>query len=313
MGHGIAEKRPKETMSDQATPAVEANPQEALLQALDDAPPAEETQAEEPPAEETPPDEETAAEEEAPAVSQKFRVKVKSDTGEDEERDLTLEELAAGYMQSADYTRKTQAAAAQEKQRQEQFFQAVHHTSEQARTQLRALHQMAIAAAAPELQELTPQLAATDPARYVQLQAKQQQLQSVLAQLAQQDQQLQQQQQAAVQAQRDQALKQSLEYLTKEIPGFNLQKEAPKLKDAGSKYGFSQQELDAVTDGRFVHLLHDAMKWRDLQTQKPKALQKVADAPKVIKPAAPQPKRDNQAALDRLKRTGRASELVNFL
>jgi hypothetical protein len=39
----------------------------------------------------------------------------------------------------------------------------------------------------------------------------------------------------------------------------------------------------------------------------------VAEAPKVIRPAAPQPKKPNQSALERLKKTGRPSELVNFL
>ena len=42
-------------------------------------------------------------------------------------------------------------------------------------------------------------------------------------------------------------------------------------------------------------------------------MKKAADAPKVIKPQAPAPRKQNQSALDRLKKTGRASELVNFL
>lgn len=298
-------------MNDQAT-AVETDspdPQEALLAALDDSP--QEEQVETPEGEEAPEEEQ---QEEAPAVSQKFRVKVKNDAGQDEERDLTLEELAAGYMQSADYTRKTQQLSAQEKQRQEQFFQAVHQTTQQAQQQLAALHQMVIASAAPELQNVNwQQLAAEDPARYVQLQAKQQQLNQVLGNLQHQHQQLEQQRQAAMQAQRDQAMRQSLDYLSREIPGFNLEREAKNLREAGKKYGYAEEELASVIDGRFVHLLHDAAKWRELQTAKPKALQKVAEAPKVIKPNAPQPKKQNAAALERLKKTGRAEELVNFL
>jgi hypothetical protein len=301
-------------MNDQA-PEQSADPTEALLEALNDAPeqeePSEEVEAQ---AEEAPDEEPEAEEEPKPEVSQKFRVKVKNDSGEDEERDLSLEELAAGYMQSADYTRKTQAVAQQEKQRQEQFFQAVQTTAQQAQQQLAALHQMVIASAAPELQNVNwQQVAMEDPARYVQLQAKQQQLNQVLGTLQQQHQQLEQQKQSAIAQQRDQAMKQSLDYLSREIPGFNLEKSAKELKDAGKRYGFSDEELGTVIDGRFIHLLHDAAKWRELQTAKPKAMQKVAEAPKVLKPSAPQPKKQNASALDRLKKTGRAEELMNFL
>ena len=289
--------------------AVE-DPQNALLSALDDSPPEDEAQEGEAPADEAQPEEEAPEE---PAVSQKFRVKVKNDAGADEEKDLTLEELAAGYMQSADYTRKTQAVAAQEKQRQEQYFNAIQQTTQQAQQQLGALRQVVIATAAPELKELTPELAFTDPARYVQLQAKHQQLQHVLAQIDAPDGELKQQRDATERQQREQSVRNSLDYLSREIPGFNLEKEAPKLMESGKRYGFSEQELANVIDGRMLHVLYEAAQWRQLQAQKPKALQKVAEAPKVIKPAAPQPKKPNQSALERLKKSGRPSELVNFL
>ena len=303
-------------MDDQAQ-AVESqeSPENALLAALDTSPPEEneeiEAAAE---GEEEQQAQEEPQEEEKPAVDQKFRVKVKNDSGEDEERDLSLEELAAGYMQSADYTRKTQALAAQEKQRQDEVFKAVQQTTQQAMQQLQALQGVVIQTAAPELQNVNwQQLAMEDPARYVQLQARQQQLSQVLGAIQAEQQKLTQQQEEAVRQQREQAMKHSLDYLSKELPGVNLKEVAPKLKEAGKKYGFSEEELSGFTDGRAIHLLHDAMKWRELQTAKPKALQKVVEAPKVIKPAAPQPRKTNQAAMDRLRKTGRASELVNFL
>jgi hypothetical protein len=297
--------------NDQAS-AVESqeqqDPADQLLDALDEAPQDEEQ------AEEGQQPEEVEAEEEKPAVSQKFRVKVKNDTGEDEERDLSLEELAAGYMQSADYTRKTQALAAEAKQREEQVFQAVQHTTQQAQQQLAALQNLVLTAAAPELQNVNwQQLAMEDPARYVQLQAKSQQLSQVLGAIQEQNQQLEQQRQATEQQQREQAIKHSLDYLSREIPGFNLEKERQSLFETGRKYGFKDAELSNVIDGRMLHVLRDAQQWRQLQTQKPKAMQKVAEAPKVLKPAAPQPRKTNQAALDRLKKNGRAEDLVSFL
>jgi hypothetical protein len=292
-------------MDDQAT-AVE-NPDDDLAAAFDEAPEEENEEGEKP-------EEEEREEGEEPAISQKFRVKVKSDSGEDEEKDLSLEELAAGYMQSADYTRKTQALAQQQKQAQEQYFQAINQTAQQARQELAALQSLVISAAAPELQSVNwQQLAVEDPARYVQLQAKQQQLSQVLGAIQAQDQQLQAQREAVEREQREQSIRNSLDYLSREIPGFNLETEAKKLVDVGRKYHFSEQELAAVTDGRMLHVLHDAMKWRELQTQKPKALQKVTEAPKVIRPAAPQPKKPNQSASDRLRKFGRAEDLASFL
>ncbi len=299
-------------MNDQAEQAVDPNV--ALLAALDDTPQEEIEQEEGEAPEVVEPEEEGDDDDESPKVDQKFRVKVKNDSGQDEDRDLTLEELAAGYMLQADATRKTQALAQERKQVQEQYFNAVQQNSQQAQGELRALQQFVVANAAPELQNVNwQQLAAEDPARYVQLQAKQQQLGQVLSQIQAQGDSLKQQEAAQLSQQREQTIQDSLSYLSREIPGFNLEKERNGLFDTGRKYGFSDGELSNIVDGRMLHALRDAMQWRQLQTAKPKAMQRVVEAPKVIRPAAPQPKKSNQAALQRLQQTGRASELVNFL
>ncbi len=300
--------------NDQAAPAVEENPHTALLGALDETP----EELDEEGQEGEPSDDDQSEAEEgddaAPKIDQKFRVKVKNDAGEDEDRDLSLDELAAGYMQSADYTRKTQQAAAHEKQRQEQFYQAVNQTTQQAQQQLSALQSLVLTTAVPELQQVNwQQLAAEDPARYVQLQARQQQLSQVLGAIQAEQQQLTKQQEDTKNQQREQAIKHSLEYLGREIPGFNLEKERNGLMEVGRKYGFADGELAGIVDGRMLHVLRDAMQWRSLQTAKPKAMQKVTDAPKVLKPSAPQPKKTNQSALERLRKSGRASDLVSFL
>jgi hypothetical protein len=300
--------------NDQAgSPAVDQDPQAGLLEALGE-PSADEADQAGDEADENDDDAQDADEggEQPPEVSQKFRVKIKNEAGADEERDLTLEELASGYMQSADYTRKTQTLSRQEQERQSQFLQAVTHTAEQARGQLRSLHQFVMSSVTPELRELTPELAATDPARFVALQAKQMQVQNVLGAIAHQDAQLQQQQQAALKQHREQSVRNSLEYLSKEIPGFNLEKDYHRLVEGATKYGYGD-DLPQVSDGRFVHMLHDALKWRELQLKKPEAMKKVNEAPKVIKPSSPQPKRQNQAAAERLKQTGSPKELVHFL
>ena len=300
---------------DQANPAVD--PQVALLAALDDTPQDEPEQEEgEAPevVEPETPDEEDDDEEESPKVDQKFRVKVKNESGQDEDRDLTLEELAAGYMLQADATRKTQALAQERKQVQEQYFTAIQQNSQQAQNDLRALQQLVVAFAAPELENVNwIQLSDQDPAQWTRLQAKQQQLGQVLSHLQAQERGLRQQDAAQLSQQREQTKQDSLSYLSREIPGFNLEKEHKGLIETGRKYGFTDAELSDIVDGRMLHTLRDAMQWRNLQTAKPKAMLKVIEAPKVIKPAAPQPKKSNQAALQRLQSTGRASDLVAFL
>lgn len=94
-----------------------------------------------------------------------------------------------------------------------------------------------------------------------------------------------------------------------EIARAELAKRLPKLNDATKRgiaetaqaYGWTADELTNVTDPRLVEALHDAMQWRKLQAEKPKALQRVADAPRVLRPGAAAPHKPNQAARDRVK------------
>jgi exonuclease VII large subunit len=85
--------------------------------------------------------------------------------------------------------------------------------------------------------------------------------------------------------------------------------------EQGLSLGFSKDELESIPDPRVMHALYKAAKWDALQTAKPTAMKKANEAPKAPKPVAPTPKRvqENRSASDRLKRTGRAEELINFL
>ena len=115
------------------------------------------------------------------------------------------------------------------------------------------------------------------------------------------------------QQQRQQQLAQAEQDLRERLPDFGPQLAEKIVKTAKDSYGFTAQELEGLTDARHVEVLHDAMKWRALQAEKPKAMKAVADAPKAIKPQATQPKRSNQAAHDRLKKSGRMEDLAALL
>lgn len=57
-----------------------------------------------------------------------------------------------------------------------------------------------------------------------------------------------------------------------------------KIRNTASEvYGFTDDELGGIVDARHVQVLHDAMKWRELQAAR---TQKAPAAPKSIKPVA---------------------------
>jgi hypothetical protein len=75
----------------------------------------------------------------------------------------------------------------------------------------------------------------------------------------------------------------------------------------------AQAGMRPETLGQVLLLAHKAIQYDALTEQKAVALKKVVAAPKVIRPAAPQPKRTNQAALDRLRTHGRGEDFMKFL
>jgi hypothetical protein len=312
-------------MSDQANDtAVDLND---LADALDDGAPEEEViegQADE----QEPQDEEqeTEDQEEPASEPERYRVTVKNDRGEDEEKELSLEELAEGYMLQADYTRKRQAEAEQQRQLQYQYSQTVMQQQQQVAESIGQLQQLVLQKVAPELAQLTPQLAGTDPAEYVRLQALQAEFGQLMQGLNQQRGAHMQQVEQMEAQQRQQMLESDKTYLSQTVPEYGKGDFSSKLLDfATTTYGVPKEEIAYLANrpifkdgrvldsGRVIQILNDAMQWRTLQQQKPAQMKKVAAAPKVIKPAAPQPKHRNAEATKRLKSSGRVSDLAAFL
>lgn len=88
-----------------------------------------------------------------------------------------------------------------------------------------------------------------------------------------------------------------------------------KLLNAGQEYGFSQDELAAITDARAVQVLNDARQWRELQASKGKVT-KEAKPRKVMKPGARKgdnAKQQREAKRKRLQQTGRIDDAVDLL
>lgn len=308
-------------MSDQAQTAVETDPEAALMDALA---PEETTDELVDTAEETTETAEEAEEtSEAPEV---FKITVKNDAGEDEEKEVSLDELAKGYMLQADYTRKTQALAQERAKSEQEYSRKLAEYQQSSVDQLDKLQELVIRQAAPDLEGVNwVALSIEDPAKFVQLQAKQQALQNTFSALEQHKLQLRQQQEQAENEALKQALAHSDEYLAKSIKDFDGNKAQALLEDVHKHIGWTPQDLRSAAAamakagmapqalGQVLLLAHEALQFRKLGAEKKQALQKVVTAPKVVKPAAVQPKRTNQAASDRLKKFGRVEDLAALL
>ncbi len=154
------------------------------------------------------------------------------------------------------------------------------------------------------------EMAKSDPIGYLQADAEYKrdlaEYQSQQAQIQQMTQRQQQMQQAALQ----EFVAEQRKLLTERIPEFADPEKGKEIqakirKIGGEVYGFTDQELGAVIDARHVQVLHDAMKWRELQSGKVQP--KKAEPPKVLKPQAklPQPAQLARAKqLEIAKKTG---------
>lgn len=222
-------------------------------------------------------------------------------------------ELRDMVLMHKDYTQKTQAVADQRRAVEERaqaleqreralgdsFEKAVEFRKVQDRlAEFERLDWNAIVDADPvQAQKLTiayQQLQREAQAKWAELQQSQGQVQQL------------------TETQRQQMLAEAEKELRARLPDFGPQL-AEQIRQAAQEYGIKPEELDSLIDPRHVHVLHDAMKWRALQAQKPTAMQKVAKAPPAIKPQAAKPRNQNQVAFDRLKKSGRVEDLAALL
>lgn len=247
------------------------------------------------------------------------------------EEEVTEEELVAGYMRNKAYTQQRQRDSEQVRQVEQRALKIVSETQQQATQNYEQLQQAVMQLASDGFSQLTPELAQSDPSTYVQLkaqaEAKQQQLGQVYQQLDQARQQAEQQAAQADLAYRQDMYQRNLVALDAYVPEFNA--------DAGYKqklstfaeqaYGIPPNELSYLLeapmfkDGQVlntstvVRVFNDAMKYQELQKQKPIAQKKLNKAVKTVKPKAPKPKDKHSEAKKRLRATGSVDDLAELL
>ena len=178
----------------------------------------------------------------------RFTVKV---DGKDVE--VTLDELQQGYSRTQDYTRKTQALAQERKAAQAEFEQ-VRQERQQYAQLLGALQQQL--AQAEEIPVKMDALYESDPIEWVRQRELQRERQERKQAINAEQQRLAQIQQAEQQQAMKQYLESQKDALLNVVPQLRDPKVASQEKgrwvEAGKSIGFSEQELNGVTDHRFL-------------------------------------------------------------
>lgn len=248
--------------------------------------------------------------------TQRFRVKI-----DGEEVEVTLDDLKRSFAGQGYIQKRMQEVAAVRKEA-ESTYNALNQERAQLAQALAAYQQQL--SAAGNLQPPSRELLKTDPIRYLEEEAAYREGMEQRQAIAQQQAQLMQQQ-SEQQARAYRAyLAEQAQLLTQRIPEFADAKKAGELKaklvEAGSQhYGFTPDELNAISDARHVQVLHDAMRYRQLMAGKERVQEKVAQVNRpVVRPGAKRPETtgkqiEAKKALSRMKSTGSVDDVAAYL
>lgn len=284
-------------MTDQANEAIDPMDTAAALIAnsLDESDPPEEDKEQPEATEETGEESEDAQPEEEGATEAPKEVVFagqKFDLPANTPPEVVEKVAEIGKQLQGDYTRKTQELASREKQAaeivQNELKQGQQHIN-QALQQARAVIQ-AVGGFMDPAQ--LAQLAETDPAAWVQANARQQQLGTYMAHLQQQAQELDQQVKQA-DAQRMEAAKQEA-WQRLNAEGIDRKGLEKLWMDAKQTFNLTDERLSQVLDADSWLVLRDAIAYRQLKAQTPAVTKKVAEAPQLPKAKQPMPQEVRQ-------------------
>ncbi len=224
----------------------------------------------------------------------------------------TIKELKLGYMRTKDYQKKTAEVARQREEVGDKIRQGIESERASYAQNLQQLQTALLETVAPELKDVNwNHLAANDPAEYVRLRNRADQIQNTLKGMQSKQQEIT----ARQQAEQSEALKKvaqnARETLERDIPGWN-DDTYQKLMKHSENYGYKPDEVAKWVDPRAFKLLNDAMQFKALKSDKPLEKNKVVNVPKVVKPGvstqatAIQKARDG--AMGKLQKSGRIED-----
>lgn len=275
-------------------------------------PEAEPQEAEETPEEEEQPETES----ESPEEIVKYRFKVKDESGADVEVEMTPEEMQKSVMLEKDYRRKTTEVARQREAFQKEAEAKVEQERKQYAESLNMMQQALLRAVTPEFQGLDMnKLAEDDPAKYVQVSNRMQQVGRELQLIQQEQARLQAENQQKEAQSRSAKVQEAREVLQRDIPGWNDQLYQDLLKTGVETYGLSMEEVGNVIDPRSIKVLHDAYQFQKMKSGKPIVEKKVSIAPKVLKPQTKSnaKKEDVDILRKQLRQTGSVDTFAELL
>ena len=217
------------------------------------------------------------------------------------------QELKDALLRQSDYTKKTQEVAEQRKQ----LEQAREYLGVQAQMQQQfTKHYAQLYALDAQIEQMQKtdwnNLIESDPLQAIKLDRQMRDVQEYRNRLAGEVQQEQTKFHSQQQEWVSKQLAQANEQLVKELPGWGAEL-ATKIKSTGASYGFTEEELSQIRDPRYVKVMHDAMKYRELQSRKPDVDKKVAKAASPnLKPSGKQSQKqtDMREMKQTLKKSG---------
>jgi hypothetical protein len=250
--------------------------------------------------------EDEVVETETPQV---YTVKIDGD-----EHEVTLDELRNGYQRQADYTRKSQSLAEQRKA-YESNLEAVQNERGQYAQALEVLS----AQQGADLERFKSVDWATlkqdDPMEYMEKRLELQDAKDKILSVRAEQERVQQQAVDDSKTFLQNKLQKEAETLTEKLPEYsdpssNLRNQ---IRDYTLGLGFSQEDVDGITDHRVVLVLHKAMLADKGSTAPSK---KTKTVPKVVKSGTPQTKaqksrKAKQNVRERLAKTGHQRDAAN--
>lgn len=165
------------------------------------------------------------------------------------------------------------------------------------------------------------QLKEDDPAMYavrqLENQQRRQRLATIYQQVLDQKNRVSQESSLTVQARKHDEGKKLLDKIPEWRDSAVRDKEDEAIYKYAESLGFSDQEITSIDDHRAIIVMRDAMKYRQLMSQKPSIQNKVNKAPRIAKPGSKTSVNQGEAkakqVLSTLKKTGGKNSLDYFL
>ncbi len=249
---------------------------------------------------------------EAPAEDTNvFSVKV-----DGKEEQWTLDQLKQSAAGQAAINKRFQEAAEARKQIEQQAA-----VLQQQQQQVAALYQQAQNGGLQAPTPPTRELFESDPIGYMEEKLKYDEAKTQYDQNMFQLQNVQKQRMQAQQEAHQTYLAEQAQVLTQHIPEIADPEKGEAIKnalvDTGVSYGFTAEEMQAVTDARYVRALNDARKYRELVAKRKSAQSKGEKARPVVKAGAKKRVDSNAAtrkkAQQRLQKTGSMEDALSLI